>query len=150
MNNNRNLFALLVVALSFLAVNAHADGTSIGAKITDFSVPITGITYHKDKTVVNVQSSGSIGDLGVVGGTLTAMAPVSPAARAGLYTSEGAFFRPDDKVVSFSGQGTWKALGKHTWRLNGVSINAEGGRSYISSVLSLDGMSISGSAYALD
>lgn len=68
----------------------------------------------------------------------------------GLYSSQGAAFRPDDKVVSFSGRGSWKAIGKHRWSLKGISANGEGKRTYISSVLSLDGMSISGSIFNLD
>lgn len=140
------LFALLIT----FASSSYADSHAVGAKLLDFSVPITSVTYHEDKTVINVQSTGAIGELGTVGGTITLYSPVSQTVVAGLYSSQGAAFRPDDKVISFSGRGAWKAIGKHRWKLNGVSINAEGTRTYFASVLSLSSMTISGSSYSLD
>ena len=149
----KNLSMAYLLTLAFLSLATSplfADEHGIGAKTMDFTVAISSVTYHPDKTVINVQSDGALGEMGVVAGSVTLEAPVSQTVVAGLYTSQGAAFRPDDKVVTFSGRGTWKAIGKHRWRLNGTSVNAEGMRSYISSVLSLDGMSISGSVYSLD
>ncbi|MGR8949324.1 MAG: hypothetical protein ACU84Q_14865 [Gammaproteobacteria bacterium] len=149
MNRHINFYLIALSLLTAFISNAHAEGTTIGDKVLDFTVPITSVTYHADKTVINVQTPSAIGEMGIVGGTITLERPVSQTPVAGLYSSQGAAFRPDDKVVTFSGRGSWKALGKHRWQLNGISVNAEGTRTYVSSVLSLDGMSISGTVYSL-
>ena len=150
MKKIRTSYLAVIVVLWMVAATAMADGHAIGAKVMDFTVPITSVTYHPTKTVINLQSDGALGEMGVVGATVTLEVPVSQNPVAGLYTSQGAAFRPDDKVITFSGRGTWKAIGKHRWRLNGTSVNAEGTRTYLSSVLSLDGMSISGTVFSMD
>lgn len=149
MSNKLNIYAVVLGLMVFVS-NSYAEGQAVGKKLFDFTVPITSVTYHADRTVINLQTSSPVADLGTVGATITLYSPVTATVIAGLYSSEGAAFRPDDKVITFSGRGSWKAIGKHRWQLNGISLNAEGARSYFSSVLSLDGMSVSGSAYSLD
>lgn len=149
MSNKLNIYAVVLGLMAFVS-NSYAEGQAVGNKLFDFTVPITSVTYHADRTEINLQTSSPVADLGTVGATITLYSPVNATVIAGLYSSEGAAFRPDDKVVTFSGRGSWKAIGNHRWKLNGISLNAEGTRSYFSSVLSLDGMSVSGSAYSLD
>lgn len=149
MSNKLNIYVVVLGLMVFVS-NSYAEGQPVGKKLFDFTVPITSVSYHADRTEINLQTSSPVADLGTVGATITLYSPVNATVIAGLYSSEGAAFRPDDKVITFSGRGSWKAIGNHRWQLDGISLNAEGTRSYFSSVLSLDGMSVSGSAYSLD
>lgn len=150
MSNKLNLYGAILALLMTVVSNSYAEGQAVGKKLFDFSVPITSVTYHADRTEINLQTASPVADLGTVGATISLYNPVNATVVAGLYSSEGAAFRPDDKVITFSGRGAWKAIGNHRWQLNGISINAEGKRSYFSSVLSLADMAVSGSSYSLD
>ena len=66
MNRNRYIHLICITFLVALIGNSHAADTAIGPKVLDFTAPISSVTYYADKTVINVQTDGAIGEMGVV------------------------------------------------------------------------------------
>lgn len=155
-NTNTAAIARMAIGMSlalagWFATAAFADSHGIvGEKIADFSASITSVTYEKHRTIVNMESDGTIGEFGTVQATATLMHPTSTNPPTGVYNLRGASFRADGSVVPFSGRGTWKSLGDLRWRLRSIGLAADGVQSMSVGILELKSRSMKGSVYALD
>lgn len=140
---------LLLPLLGPLSAVAESHGV-VGEKVADFSAKVTSVRYLKDRTELNLESEGAIGELGTVQATATFKNPTTQKPASGIYKARGASFRPDGSVVDFSAHGVWHALGEHRWQVKSIGLGSDGMRTMAVGVLELKSMTMKGAVYALD